>query len=195
MGTNFASSESALFQGNVLVSAPTAPAGGDGLRKHFLRLHRIIEREAPLSQRLRDCARYMRRRMGAGHGPFFKQQLENAAEALERAAGGDFSGIGEQFRRIITTPAEQAEEQYCLVLVVKDIDGDKPPHPLILRCSLDRRTLEAQALLRAPEYIGRLAERLGVESFPPAALSSRVQGVNILDSAGYVRYAVFADLV
>ncbi|HYG11766.1 MAG TPA: hypothetical protein VD835_17600 [Pyrinomonadaceae bacterium] len=172
-----------------------APIKDDIWQEHFTQLHGIALGSLTLSQKLAACAGYLQQRLGTESNPHLRQQMKTGASALERAAGGDFGGISDQFRNIVRTPAEHAEDEHYLVLVVKHINPCEPPYPLIIHAKLDRRTLEAQQVLRSPDFVGQLARRLRVESYSPASLASRVQGVNVLHHAGFVRYAVFADLV
>ncbi|HKS30090.1 MAG TPA: hypothetical protein VJS44_19865 [Pyrinomonadaceae bacterium] len=167
-------------------------------QEQFGHLQAVLLSDIPLSEQLRMCAKQLRRGQASASikkSPYLSRQIEEGISSLERASDGDYAGICQQFRSIVATPLEEADEEHLLVLVVKDVDSNKAPHPLLIHCTLDRRALEAQSVLRSREFINRLAERLGLKGYSEAALCSRVQGVNIINYAGYARYAVFADLV
>jgi len=173
----------------------SASTQSQGWRDHFIQLHRVALSNNSLSQKLKEIAGSFRQQLAVDHSPYLRRKMEIGISALEQAAEGDYSGIGQQFHNLVSTPLEEAELEHLLFLVVKDVDARKPPHPLIIHCTLDRRVLEAQKILRSPAFLNGLAERLKVGSYPPSALRGRVQGVNIINHAGYVRYALFADLV
>ena len=161
----------------------------------FKQLDRIIQSDLSLSQQLQSCADALRRQPVVQHSLYLQRQIEEGISVLDRAAQGDYTGISQQFCNLVRTPLEETEQDHLLVLIVKDVDSSKAPHPLLIHCTLDRRALQAQQVLRSAEFVDRLGERLGVATYSEAALASRVQGVHIINRAGYVRYAVFADLV
>lgn len=173
----------------------TALTQSEVWRDQFRQLQSIIQSDASLSLKLKECADNLRRVESSGLDVYLRRQLEKGIDALESAAHGDYGGINQQFHDIVNTSLEDAGREHVLCLIVKDIDAGKPPHLLIIHCVLDRRTLAAQSVLRSAEFLDALAQRLGVTAYSPAARTSRVQGVKILNHAGYVRYAVFADLL
>lgn len=165
-------------------------------QEHFARLDAILQDELPLAEKLTRCAAACRSHLETAEvEPALRREMENGILSFEQAARNDFSGVSHQFRRIVSTPLEEAGGERLLFLIIKNINPEKEPSPLVIRCTLDERTLKAQEVLRSAEFIGELAARLGVESYSPEAHASRVQGVNILNHAGHVRYALFADLV
>lgn len=161
----------------------------------FKQLDHIIQSDLSLSQQLQSCADTLRGQPVVQHSRYLQRQIEEGIVVLDQAAKGDYTGISRQFCNLVRTPLEETEQDHLLVLIVKDIESHKAPHPLLIHCTLDRRALQAQQVLRSAEFVDRLAARLGVATYSDAALASRVQGVRIINRAGYVRYAVFADLV
>ena len=119
--------------------------------------------------------------------------LRSAIKAIRQAANGDLIGVWEQFRAAVDTPLANTEKPFFYFLVFKFDDGDKP---ILTLGTLNRRTLEAQNVLRSPEFLKLTAAKLRLTDYDKEGVQNcRTQGLDIWHSVGPRPYAIFSDFL
>jgi len=161
----------------------------------FHEMQKICASNQPLPEIMRACAHCLDQEVARTAPPRLAEQARASASALLSAAAGDYSRVAAQFTDTVAATPTRGDEERIFALLIKDIDERKGPYPLVAHARLDVRARAAQLVLRDRGFVQAIARRLGVEGFPEAVLQSRVQGVQVLASAGHLRYAIFGDFV
>lgn len=161
----------------------------------FGRLDAELARSSDLEATLTECARLIRAGAERVADPALRAQMRASSDALELHVAGDPSGLGWQFDSLINPDPATVDDERFLALLVKNVVDDSRFDPLIMHCRLNPRVQASQAVLRDPEFVQVLAERLGQAWYPPEILQTRVQGVEEIHTAGHRRYALFADFI
>jgi hypothetical protein len=120
--------------------------------------------------------------------------LDAAKAAMRAAAQGDLGGVASQYCRLASTTSA-APDTDRIFFTIWQRTGDANIEPCLLRCKVNRRNLDLLQITRSRPFVERVAHRLRCETYPEAVLSSRMQGVEILSSAGVRPHVLFADFV
>ena len=158
----------------------------------FQRLDAILGMDAPLAEQLVAAAEVLRGRHCQQMPLYYAEEVERAAEALDRMAQGDPGGLAAQLRSMVELPEAQADRVHFAFNIVGTADGLRAG---FLNYRLHRRTMEAQKVTRSPDFVALMARRLGCADYPPVVLDGRIQGVETLETSGFIRYSWFSDFL
>jgi hypothetical protein len=123
-----------------------------------------------------------------------REDFELAVDAMEKAACGDLSGVATQYKRLVHTTLATAQCDRMFFTIWNRLSGEAQ-EPCVLLCRINLRNLELLQISRSRAFVERLVERLGEKSYPQAILASRMQGVEVILSAGKRPPVLFADFV
>lgn len=164
----------------------------DEIKANVIRpLNNILQQKLHWSSQLEHCSSFIRSYLPTCPDPSLELQMLVSLQALEAAARNDFLPLGKIYARIVSNPTQTSEELFFFPLL---LTGSQPELSFIF-CRLNERTFRSQNTLRTPLFVSFLASRLGITTYPPKVITSRVQGVELIQGAGTIRYAVFSDFL
>lgn len=123
-----------------------------------------------------------------------REDFELAVNAMKKATCGDLSGVVAQYQRLVHTTLETAK---CdrMFFTIWNRTGEESQEPCILLCRINIRNLELLQISRSRAFVECLVDRLGAKFYPEEILASRMQGVEVIVSAGRQPHVLFADFV
>ncbi|HEX4495907.1 MAG TPA: hypothetical protein VIE43_09590 [Thermoanaerobaculia bacterium] len=123
-----------------------------------------------------------------------REDFDLAVDAMEKATRGDLSGVAAQYERLVHTELTVTQQERIFFTIWNRMSGEDP-EPCVLLCRVDIRGLGLLQISRSRAFVECLVKRLGETSYPEAILDSRLQGVEIILSAGRRPPVLFADFV
>jgi hypothetical protein len=117
-----------------------------------------------------------------------------ALDALAKASQNDNSGITDQYLRLVNTTTETAQS-LRMFFTIWNRTGEESTEPCMLLCRVSVRNIGLLNVTRSREFVETVVKRLAATSYPEAILGSRMQGVEIVVSAGARPHVLFADFV
>jgi len=123
-----------------------------------------------------------------------REDLQAAIDAIERLAEGNKNGVTQQYLRLVNTTQERAQSPRVF-FTLWNRNATDAPEPCIVYGRVNSRNIELLKATRTDRFVRRIADRLGETNYSPAILLSKVQGFEVLGSAGVCPQVLFADFV